>query len=103
MPSQRESLTVVLDENKEPTGLSFDPKIMSFSLLKEMVTNKVRSAENTTIAMYYPGALVYVDPAKLHEINCLPQQEKRGNIRRITNNIANADNVLIYSEKRIGK
>ena len=101
MPSQREGLIVVVDENKEPKGLSFDPKIMSFSLLKEMVTDKIRSTEDTIIAMYYPGALVYVDPAKLHKINRLPQQEKRGNIRRITNNIANANSVLIYSEKRI--
>ena len=97
MQPHKERLTLVVGENEQPTGLEFDPKIMSFSSLREMVTNKVGSIENTTIFMHYPKSVVYVDPAKLHEIHRLPQQQKIEATRLITNNIACADRVLIYS------
>ena len=97
MQPHKERLTLIVGENEQPTGLEFDPQIMSLSSLREMVTNKVRSIENTTIFINYPDSFVCVDSARLHEIHRLPQQQKTKAIRLITNNIACADRVLIYS------
>ena len=97
MQPHKERLTLIVDKNEQPTGLEFDPKIMSLSSLREMVTNKVGSIENTTIFMDYPDSDVWVGPARLHEIHRLPQKQKIEAIRQITNNIASADKVLIYS------
>lgn len=98
MSSQSESPRITVNSDQTRKAFLLDPETASFSYLHEMVKNKVRSVENTTIYMEYKNAYVFVDPVRLHEINLLPQQEKVRAIKQITDNIARSGQVLIYSQ-----
>jgi hypothetical protein len=98
MTPQNESLRITNNNDESRKILLLDPETASFSYLLDLVKNKVRSVEDTTIYMEYDHAYVYVDSDRLHEINRLPQQERVKAIKKTAVNISRSSRVLIYSK-----
>ena len=98
MPSQNEGLRITTNSDQSRKAFLLDPETASFSYLHELVKDKIRSVEDTTIFMEYNDAYVYISPVRLHEINRLPQQEKVRAIKQTTDIIAHSNQVLIYSK-----
>src|SRR3989344_4612055 len=93
----KESLRVTANKAQTKKAMRLDPRSMSYSAIREMVDLKARSTESTVIYMEYDDCIVYESPAKIHEINKLPQMARRQAIQTITNNIAYSKETLIYS------
>lgn len=100
MPQNKETFNIIpiQSSNSKAEALPLDPKSVPFSLLHELVKQKVRSIEDTMIYMLYDDFYVYLNPDRLHEINCLPQQARARVIKQTAYNIAYSNQVLIYSE-----
>ena len=99
MPQNKEIFRITTSQkgNSIRGVMLLDPRSLSFSLLQELVKNKVRSIEDTTICMEHNGVRGYVDASRLHAINLLPQQERKRAIKRIVNSLAYSDQILIDS------